>query len=400
MVEACVSAYAQTIAMCPGDHWRRNEKGGRDRVATSALARILRKPNGYQSISDFMLNTVRCLYLEGNAYALAVRNDRYEISELHLMTPSACAPRVGQDGEVFYALGGNELIERRIGDIVVPARDVLHVRLHTPRHPLKGETPLMAASLDVAAGNAMMQQQLAFYANQARPSNVLSTDMVLDKEQVAQLRERWNEQSKGLAAGGTPILTAGLKMQAISTNAHDAQLAEIMKLTEQHIALAYRVPLQILGIGGTPYASTELLMQSWIASGLGFAINHIEEAFGQLFGLKGLPEEYVEFSTAALLRSAFKERIEALAAGTRAGLVAPNEGRAELELPSVEFGDEPRMQQQDVPLSFGAQLKPTQPEPAPAPPPPDDGEDLNEDAQRDYAGLILAAAKRHRERAH
>ena len=47
MVEACVSAYAQTVAMCPGDHWRLLPNGGRERqtTATSALARILRTPN-------------------------------------------------------------------------------------------------------------------------------------------------------------------------------------------------------------------------------------------------------------------------------------------------------------------------------------------------------------------
>src|SRR4051795_5914417 len=58
MVEACVSAYAQTIAMCPGDHWRAEGNGGRDRVTNSALCRILRQPNDYQSISDFLLNLV------------------------------------------------------------------------------------------------------------------------------------------------------------------------------------------------------------------------------------------------------------------------------------------------------------------------------------------------------
>src|SRR5262245_42729675 len=41
MVEACVSAYAQTVAMCPGDHWRLNDKGGRTRITNTALARIL-----------------------------------------------------------------------------------------------------------------------------------------------------------------------------------------------------------------------------------------------------------------------------------------------------------------------------------------------------------------------
>src|SRR5262245_34456288 len=47
MVEACISAYAQTVAICPGDHWRQRDDGGRDRVTESALSRILRHPNSY-----------------------------------------------------------------------------------------------------------------------------------------------------------------------------------------------------------------------------------------------------------------------------------------------------------------------------------------------------------------
>ena len=72
IIEACVSAYSQTVAMCPGDHWRANGKGGRIRVTNSALARILRYPNDYQTISDFLLNAVRQLYLSGNAYAYCI----------------------------------------------------------------------------------------------------------------------------------------------------------------------------------------------------------------------------------------------------------------------------------------------------------------------------------------
>ena len=52
--------------------------------------------------------------------------------------------------------------------------------------------------------------------------------MVLDKDQVQALRQRWDEQSKGLNRGGTPILTAGLKPQVLSMTAEDAQLADIM----------------------------------------------------------------------------------------------------------------------------------------------------------------------------
>src|SRR6516225_3890236 len=107
MVEACVSAYSQTMAMCPGNHWRKTTKGGRERVTNSSLSRVLRHPNAYQSMSDFMLNAVRQLYLDGNSYALALRNDRYEVSELHLMDSVLSRPQLAVNGEVFYRLAGN-----------------------------------------------------------------------------------------------------------------------------------------------------------------------------------------------------------------------------------------------------------------------------------------------------
>jgi HK97 family phage portal protein len=378
VVEACISAYSQTVAMCPGDHWRLHENGGRERVKNSALSRILRRPNDYQSISDFLLNSTRMLYAEGNAYALALRNDRFEISELHLMDSYLSRPQLSVDGDVFYRLYGNQIIERRLNGeaLIVPQRDVLHIRLHADRtrrypFPIWGQTPLLAAMTDVGVSEAISQQQLSFYLNQARPSAVMTTDLVLDKDQTQALRDRWNEQARGMAAGNTPILTAGLKVQPWTVAGKDAAIAEMLKISEEHIALAYRVPLQILGLPGQAMGSTEALMQFWIATGLGFALNHIEEAFGLLFGLKGQPEEYCELDTSALLRSAQKERIEALARGVQGGIYAPNEARAQEGLARVKFGDEPRVQQQVVPLSAASAI-PAAPSPhaPPAPPAP------------------------------
>jgi len=372
MVEACISAYAQTMAMCPGSHWRTKDNGGRERVTTSALYRVLRAPNSYQTISDFMLNAVRSLYSEGNAYALCLRNSRQEIEELHLMDSRQSAPMVAVTGDVFYRLAGNDVIEQQIGKIAgVPQRDVLHIRLHCVDRkrpfPLKGDTPLTAALADMAATSAITNQQIQYYMNQARPSAVLSTDAILKPEQVAFLRAQWNEQAKGLepgcGPGGTPILTAGLKVQPWSQSGKDTQLAEFLKISDDKIALAFRVPLGILGVGGTTYSSTEVLMQSWIATGLGFALNHCEEAFGRTFELKGQPAEYLEFDTSALLRSAFKDRIDGLARAVQGGIYSPNEARELEGYPAVKFGDEPRLQAQVVPLS-AAEIATAPPAPA------------------------------------
>lgn len=391
MVEACVSAYAQTVAMCPGDHWRKLENGGRERVAGSALTRILRRPNDYQSASDFLLNLTRALYGNGEAFALAGRNNRGEISEIHLMRTGYAL--VGTDGSIFYNLGGNEVADARFDmRVPFPARDVLHVRLHTPRHVLKGVSPILAAALDLQLSGAALTQQVSFYLNQARPSFMLETDQQLTREQTQQLRERWDAQTKGEGAGGTPILAWGLKAKPVTTTANDGQLADMLKLSDQNVALAYRMPLQVLGLGGTSFASTELLMQSWIASGLGFCLNHIEEAFGLLFGLRGMPDEYLEFDTRALLRSAYRDRLEALRNGVIGGIYSPDEARAELDLPAVEggHGAMPRVQQQVVPLSYGTELRPPEPAPAvgTAPPAPDDGDpDADSSRRVDWDGI-------------
>lgn len=397
MVEACVSAYAQTVAMCPGDHWRKLENGGRERVAGSALSRVIRRPNDYQSISDFLLNLTRRLYAQGEAFALAVRNERGEIAELHLMRDGFAL--VGDDGSVFYALSGNEVVDRRfVLSAPIPARDVLHVRLHTPRHALKGVSPILATVLDLELAGAALNQQVAFYLNQARPSFMLETDQELTRAQAMELRASWDEQTKGEHAGGTPILAWGLKAKAVTSTAKDGELASMLKMSDQNVALAFRMPLQVLGLGGTTFASTELLMQSWIASGLGFALNHIEEAFGLLFRLRGMPDEYLEFDTRALLRSAYRDRIEGLRQGVIGGIYSPDEARAEMDLPAVPggHGAMPRVQQQVVPLSYGTDMKPPNPA-ASAPPPPsdedaDDADSSDADAarERDFAAFLMA----------
>lgn len=387
MVEACVSAYAQTVAMCPGAHWRTEADGGRTLVTNSSLYRFLKKPNEYQSISDYMLNLVSTMYNNGEAFALASRNNRGEIDALHLMKDGGAV--VAEDGSVFYRLGGNDIAVKLFGALLedpIPARDVLHVRLRNPAgNPLKGVSPVMSTVLEQALAGAAMSQQVAFYLNQARPSYILETDQQLSRQLVDDLRTRWESLTTGENAGRTPITSHGLKAHQMQNTASDGQLVDLLKMSDQNVALAFRLPLAILGVGGTPFASTEALMSSWKASGLGFCLNHVEEAIGNLFGLKGQPEEYLEFDTEALLRSSFKEMIEGLSRGTISGIYSSDEARNKVGLPKVPngAGAEPRVQQQVVPLSFGMDMKPPDPNPPAALPAPAN-EDTDDDAGRSF----------------
>lgn len=416
VVEACVSAYAQTIAQCPGDHWRSLPNGGRERVTTSALSRLLRWPNDYQSRSDFILNLVRQLYLEGNTYHLATRNSRFEVEELHPFDPRVSKPYVAETGDIFYKLSGNTVLEAqgRADEFgMARARDVLHIKLETePTDPLIGIPPLRHASIAIAAQKAIGSQLLNFFANMNRPPGVVETELNFTREQVTELRQRLNEAWSGInnLGNGPPILTNGMKFHGIAMSAKEAEVAAALKLTQDEIFMVYGVPPAILGMTDrATFSSTEALMQFWLSRGLGFAINHIEVAFDQFFGLKGWPDEYVEFDTKALLRVAYKDRIEALARGVQGGIYAPNEARNTEELPNTPYGEEPRVQQQVVPLSAWAKTAsqpatpaapaspPAADEPKPEPEPEEEEETTEEklDFEQFYAGMEDQDVRRH-----
>ena len=95
-------------------------------------------------------------------------------------------------------------------------------------------------------------------------------------------------------------------------------------------------------------------MSFWLSTGLGFFINHIEVALDKFFALPA--DEFVEFDAEQLLRVDFIGRVDGLSKATINGIMSPNEARSRLELPAVENGDSPTVQQQQVPLNLLTQL--------------------------------------------
>ena len=180
-------------------------------------------------------------------------------------------------------------------EAMIPARDVLHVRMYSaPENPLFGITPIAAAVSAINTNTSISNFQEAFFKRMQRPSGVLSTDQSMTKPQIDELSEHWEKKSKGLDAGGVPILTRGLKWQAMSLSSADAELIAAYRLTVEDIARALRVPVQMIdSAGGTAYNNVEQLLEFWRLSSLGFVVNHIEQALHFLFRL-GFHDQLVQ----------------------------------------------------------------------------------------------------------
>jgi len=377
-VYACKWVIARTIASMTARHMKRLDNGGREEIKTSPLSRMLRNPNWYQSRSDFFLNLVFELLSYGNAYVLVYRDESSRIESMHLVPAGSTEPYVvSETGEVFYAIGNNPLI----GDIrvLVPARDVMHVRMHTPNHPLIGVSPIKYATLSVQVNTNIAANQSAFFSNMSRPSGVLTTEEKLTKEQMDALRKAWYSKSKGLNAGEVPILGWGLKWNPLTITSEDAQLIEAYRMSIEDIARVFDVPLAMIGdYTKATYRNTEQMINTWLSQGLGFHMSHLELAIGRLFRLDA--EQYVHFDETELLRTDLKGLVDALTKGILGSLYSPNEARNRVGLPSVPYGDEPRLQQQVVPLSQVGKMPeaPPAPDSPPSAPAPENSFDYGE----------------------
>lgn len=191
---------------------------------------------------------------------------------------------------------------------------------------------------------------------------------------MVQLRAAWEEQSKQVNSGRTPILGNGMKPVMLGAAPGDALLVETFNLTVEDIARAFSLPKSFLGIDETASNSANLIRE-WMALGLGSHVELWEQALERVFRLSA--DEHIEFDATVLLRldpQAEASRLKELVTGS---ILSADEARAVLSLPPVEqgFGTVPMAQQQMIPLNLLAELhaatidSKTAPPPAPPSPP-------------------------------
>ena len=352
-VYASVMLIARAISQCYPTHIK-TKNGEYKKITNSAAHRVLKMPNSYQESPSFLLNLIATALFEGEAFCLATRNDRGEVSSLNLLPPNTCSPMVDDETKsIFYSVGSSPLAEGGT-DYVVPARDVMHLRFHTPRHPLIGESPIKAAALAININVALNKSQSAFFSQMSRPSGVISYKGTpdrpfLDAKQMESLKQAWANASQAMNQGKVPILGANMEFQPMGVTSQDAQLVEAQNMSIADIGRVFGVPSPLINdLANATLNNSESLMRSFLSMSLGSYIEHIERQFDRLFNLGN--DEKIELNTAALLRTDFNGRIDGLSKAVQGGVMTPNEARAMESLGQIEGGDTAFLQKQMIPL--------------------------------------------------
>ena len=347
-VFACVSLIAQDIGKLPINVTE--NKGGIWIKKESAFDTLFRQPNGYQNRAQFFSAWIVSKLLNGNTYALKVRDAYGRIIGLKILDPQKVKVLVAEDDSVFYQINGGEHIQRNGDVLTVPAREIIHDRGICLHHPLIGVSPITAAALAAGQGMAIQNSSSKFFANGARPSGILTAPGAISPETAERLKADWQTKYTGDNAGKTAVLGDGLHFESMAMNAVDSQLLEQLQFTDKQVCTAFGVPAWKIGIGEMPtYNGSEAGQLHYFQTTVQQLLESAELCLD--IGLELPITERTEFDTNELLRLDTATRAAFYASAMGAGWLSPNEVRAlEGRLP-VAGGDSPMIQQQNYSLA-------------------------------------------------
>ncbi len=215
--------------------------------------------------------------VHGNGYAYIKRRGDGEPDSLWPLDSERTWP-MRQDGELYYVT--ETFIDKQGNPVpaayvfgtpgswrqeIIAVDDMLHIR-GLGFDGLQGYSIIQIASEVFGSAIAKRQYGSVLFKNNARPGGVLQTPGKLQPEQVARLRETWEQFHRGVEnAHRVAILESGLTFAATQFSAEDAQLLQALEMDLLEISNFTGVPAHKLGhTARTSYSSLESENQAYL----------------------------------------------------------------------------------------------------------------------------------------
>ena len=374
-VYGCVTLIATDIGKLGLRLVAKNADGIWEETTNPAYSPVLRKPNRYQTIVKFVEQWITSKLTAGNAYVLKQRDARGVVSALYVLDPWRVTPLIAPDGAVYYGLKRDDLTGVADGltpgqDLIVPAREIIHDPMVTLFHPLVGVTPLFACGQAASQGLTIQTKSEQFFRGGSHPGGVLTAPGEIGEDQAQRIKTYWEENFTGANSGRVAVLGKGLKYEAMTVNAADAQLIEQLNWTAQQVCTCYHVPPALLDLGATASVTDlEALLQKYHSQCIQSLLTNFETSLDE--GLDTGTTLGTEFDIDDLIWMVTATKVKAAAESIGAGALSPDEARRKyFGLGKVQGGDTPYMQQQNFSLRALAKRDADDPfsKPAPAPP--------------------------------
>ena len=221
--------------------------------------------------------------------------------------------------------------------------------------PDEGISVVRYAANDFGRQMSMGRHSAKMMANGARPNMILTTQELMTPEQRKQIKENIVSPVVGSKnAGGVMVLEAGFDMKQVTLSPADVQLIEQMGFGVETVCRWFRTPPTMIGHSGgqTSWGSgiDALLIGFSKFTVLPYTKRIVQAVQKQLLRPQDRSRFRPVMAIEGLMEGDSKTRADISKSKVLSGVWSVNEARAEDNLPPVEGGEDPRMQQQMVPL--------------------------------------------------
>lgn len=220
------------------------KKEDRVQVTSHAALDLWNKPNAYYTQSVFVEAGAQHKQLTGETWWVVAYDERSTIPlELWPVRPDRMTPVPDPEqflsGYMYTGPDGQQVALRK--------EDVVFIRTPHPTDPYRGIGPVQALLTDLDAVRYSAEWNRNFFLNSAEPGGIIEVPNGLSDAEFNELRDRWNEQHKGVAnAHRVAILEHG-QWKDRKFSQRDMQFVELRDVGREIIREAFGFPKPMLG---------------------------------------------------------------------------------------------------------------------------------------------------------
>ena len=330
-VYRCVEVITNGVASLPVKLYRTDEKGFKYEMHNNLSFILSKKPTGKINAFTFYKLIVKDILLQGNAYALILRNGKGEVIGLQYIQAGLVSP-IDRGDRIEYQVTGIKGFVRQ--------EDILHFMNYTD-NGVYGISVLTHARRTLGIADYGENASENFYKSGGCTTGFLKFDGPSSGKQREEILSAWNQATGGVRnqPNGIPVLPANVNYTQLSVNPADAQLLESREFSVVEICRFFGVsPTKCFDLTHASYNNSEMAELAFLNDTLRPLLTKIEmEMETKLFK----PEEGydIKFDVSELLRTDKKSQAEYFTKMFNLGVLSPNDIRKELDMDEIEGGD-------------------------------------------------------------
>lgn len=334
-VQGIVNAISTQIAALPVHVYRASitsdGRESKERLPNHPVARLLERPNSWQSKVEYWLDATSTLVRWGRYFAVKARGVTGPVRELLPVSPSAVEVEVAGDGSSIAGV----LVTSTGGRQTRYAPAQLHRVRGRARDFFNGDSPVVRAREAIALEIAAQRFGASFFGNNAMPGLIFSYMDGIKGHMSKEQRDEFLRSVAEAYAGGkrfnAMMLPYGIsKPDQLAIENDKAQFLETRKLQRTVIAGAFGIPPHLVGdLDNSSYASNE---QQWAEFQAKVVLPYVR-MFETALERDLLTDDdrrsgvVIRFNLDAGLRADFKTRQEGLKIQREMGVISANDWR-------------------------------------------------------------------------